>query len=168
MIDLFRRFARVICPLVLIVLALLAPIAARASALSITAANVSLQSGPTMTDQAAGEAFIAGAIVYQAANGTWLKAQCDGTVIEAGSNKIGMALATADAAGARITVATAGAIVSIGAGAAGSIYVVGTTAGTLIPVADLASTNKVTPAALGIGTNKVLLLWAYNAGAVVP
>src|SRR3972149_9800957 len=91
-------------------------------ALTITAANVVWQSGTKpLSDQVAGEAFIAGAAIYLAANGKWYKAQCDGTAIEAGSGGIGMALATADALGARISVALPGAIVAVGAGAAGGV-----------------------------------------------
>jgi hypothetical protein len=137
------------------------------SALSITASSVAYQSGPVDSDQVAGEAFAAGAAVYRAANGTWMKAQCDGTAIEAGSEDIGMALFTADAAGARGSIAKPGAIVTVGAGAAGVIYALGTTAGSLIPSADLASTNKVTVAAIGIGSNKLQLSRIYNSGAVL-
>lgn len=136
-------------------------------ALSITAANVAWQSGPVATDQVAGEAFAAGAMLYRSAAGTWLKAQCDGTAIEAGSDNIGMALATADAAGARVSVALPGAVVTVGTGTAGVVYCIGATAGALNPVADLTSTNKVTVAALGIGSSKLQLCRDYNAGAVL-
>lgn len=137
------------------------------SALSITASAVSLVSGAYRGDQIAGEAFAAGALVYLADAGTWLKAQCDGTAVEAGANLLGMALGTADAAGARVSIATPGAIVSVGTGTAGIIYAPGATAGSLVPSADLTSTNKVTPAALGIGSNKLQLMHAYNSGAVL-
>lgn len=137
------------------------------SALSITAANVAWQSGPVKSDQIAGEAFAAGACVYMSATGTWLKAQCDGTAIEAGSEDLGIALATADAAGARVSVAVSGAVVSLGTGTAGIMYCPGRTAGSLVPTADLLSTDKVTPFALGVGSNKVQLQRNYNAGAVI-
>lgn len=137
------------------------------AALTITAANVAWVSGPKLTDQVAGEAFAAGALVYLAANGTWLKAQGDGTAIEAGSENLGIALATADAAGARVSIATEGAIVSVGTGTAGIVYYVGDTAGGFHPVADLGSTDKVTVAALGIGSNKLKIARIYDAGAVL-
>ena len=137
------------------------------AALTITAASVQWQSGPIAQDQIAGEAFAAGALVYRAANGTWLKAQCDGTAIEAGSEELGMALATADAANARVSIALPTATISIGTGTAGVIYCPGRTAGTLIPSADLASTDKVTVAALGIGSSKVYLTRVYNAGSAL-
>lgn len=141
------------------------------AALTVTAAQVIWQSGPIEKDAVAGEAFAAGAVVYQADNGTWLKAQSDGTAIEAGGNNLGIALATADAASARLSIALAGAIVTLGAGAApaaGTAYYVGTTAGSMFLVSDLASTNKSTPCALGIGSNKVKVLRDYDAGSVKP
>ena len=145
-----------------------APLPSYATALSITAANVTLDSGPF--DQAvAGEAFAAGAILYlKTSDGRWYKAQADGTAAEAGADGRAMALGTADAAGARVSIAMPGAVVSIGTGTAAVIYLPGRTAGSLIPSADLASTDKATIAAIGIGTNKLLLTRIYHAGAVVP
>lgn len=136
-------------------------------ALTITPASVVWQSGPKLHDQVAGEAFDAGAAIYLADNGKWLKAQADGTAVQAGSNDLGMALASADGDGARISVATAGAIVAVGTGTAGVIYVPGDTAGAYNPVADQGSTDKITVAALGIGSNQLLLARVYNAGAVL-
>jgi hypothetical protein len=140
------------------------------TALSITAANVSLDSGAHDVDQIAGEAFIAGAVVYQrASDSKWLKAQCDGTAEEAGSVALGIALATADAAGARVSIARDGAVVSVGSAVclAGFFYCPGRTAGALIPSADLASTDKASLAAFGISTSKLLVQRLYNSGAVV-
>ncbi len=137
-------------------------------ALTITKANVSWVSGPIAADQLAGEAFDAGDAVYQkASDSKWYKAQCDGTPEEAGSEANGMALATADAANARVSIARSGAIVAIGTGTAGVVYCLGATAGDLVPVADLVSTNKVTVAAIGIGSSRVQLGRLYNAGAVL-
>jgi hypothetical protein len=141
------------------------------TALTVTAAQVAYVSGPITHDQVAGEAFAAGACLYwNASTGKWLKAQCDGTVAEAGADGIGLALATADASGARLSIALPDAIVTLGAGAApaaGIIYCPGRTAGSLIPSADLASTDKATVAAIGIGTNKVKVARIYDAGAVI-
>ena len=148
----------------------LAPIGAHSAALSITAANVSLDSGAYET-AVAGEAFSAGAILYlKASDGRYYKAQADGTAEEAGSGGIGIALGTADAAGARIAIAKPGAIVSIGTGTAGKTYVIGTTAGAINPSADIdgTSTNKVTVIAIGIGSNKLLVTHVYHSGSVVP
>ncbi len=147
----------------------LSPIAAQATALSITAANVSLVSGPHDSDQIAGEAFIAGAVVYQKSTDfKWYKAQSDGTAEEAGSVDLGIALATADAAGARITIAKTGAIVALGTSTAGTFYAISRTAGSIIPVADLASTDKATMVGLGIGTNQMLINRLYSSTSVTP
>jgi hypothetical protein len=138
------------------------------TALVITAANVVWQSGPKIGDQVAGEAFDAGAYIYRnPTTSKWLKAQCDGTANEAGAEESGMALASSDGDGARITVALPGAVVAVGAGAAGVVYHPGATAGSLVPTADLVSTNKVTVAAIGIGSNKLKLARIYDAGAVL-
>lgn len=147
----------------------LSPVVALATALSITAANVSLVSGPRDSDQMAGEAFAAGAVVYlKASDAKWYKAQADGTAEEAGSVDLGVSLATADAAGARISIAKSGAVVALGTGTAGTLYAISRTAGSIIPVADLASTDKATLIGMGIGTNQLLLMRLYHAGAVVP
>ena len=141
---------------------------ALAAALSITASNVVLVNGPRKSDLVAGEAFVAGAAVYRkSSDGKWYKAQCDGTIDEAGQTEIGMALSTADAAGSRVTVALQGAIVSIGAGTSGTVYFVGATAGSVVPAADLATTNYSTPFMQGIGSNKVMIL-GFFTGAILP
>ena len=136
-------------------------------ALTITASSVVYVSGPKEIDQVAGEAFDAGACIYRADDGEWYKAQCDGTAVQAGSNDLGMALASADVDGARITVAKAGAIVTVGTGTAGIAYGPGDTAGLYQPMADMGSTDKVTLAALGIGSNQLKLALVYNAGSVI-
>lgn len=139
------------------------------ASLTITKANVAWVSGP-VEPGTAGEALDAGDAVYRASTGKWLKAQADGTTAEAGEYGYGIALATADAADARIQVAVPGAIVGIGTGTAGLIYCPGTGAGDIVPSADLSTaTQKVTPAFLGVGSNRLLVLGgAYNAGSVVP
>jgi len=139
------------------------------TALSITTAQVLWVSGPIDKDQVAGEAFDAGDAVYRSASGTWLKAQCDGTSIEAGLYGYGIALGTAEAANQRVSIARPGAVVTLGAGAApttGVVYYVGNGAGDFDPVADLGSSDFVVPIALCIGSNNVVILdHAFNAGA---
>lgn len=140
------------------------------TALSITAANVAYVSGPRDADQVAGEAFIAGASVYLSASGTWLKAQCDGTATEAGALGNGIALATADAANDRLSIARPGSVLTIAASGltVGLVYYMGATAGAVNPVADIASTNKVTPVFLTVSATQVQLLgYNYNSGAVL-
>ena len=137
------------------------------AALTIAPASVAYISGPSLPDQVAGEAFNAGASLYQGDTGYWFKAQADGTAVEAGANNTGIALATADGAGARVTIALPGATVSVGAGVAGVVYVIGAVAGQLVPVADMVATNKVTPVALGIGSNKLQLMRTYSATSIL-
>lgn len=139
------------------------------TALTITKANVAWTGvGPVSSDQVAGEAFDAGDMVYQkASDSKWRKAQDDGTAEEAGSEGIGMALGTADAANARVSIARPGAIVDIGTGTAGIIYCLGDTPGDLVPSADNASGDRVTVAGIGIGSNKIQLAYVFNAGAVL-
>lgn len=161
-----RRFLAVFA------LVLLAPVVAGATALSITASNVKLISGPKVDGAVAGEAMTAGMVVYQkASDGKWYKAQCDGTAEEAGSLRgVGIVLSTADGAGATVSVAMRDAVVQLGAGTAGTVYFVGGTAGALNPSSDLSTTNYSTPAAIGIGsgTARVKVLGAFATGAVVP
>lgn len=133
------------------------------SALTIAKTDVLLVAGAVASNQVAGEAFVAGVEVYQANNGQWFKARCDGTALQAGAKGVGMALSTAESVGARVDIARPGAIVSIGAGTEGEIYCLGPTPGVLVPRADLEVGQRVTAAALGIGSNKVLLCYVYYA-----
>lgn len=146
----------------------LAPVPSFATALTITAANVAWVSGPITTDAVSGEAFAAGAVVYLSATGTWLKAKSNGTAVEAGSGGIGVALGTSDATGARVSIARADAVISVGTGTAGTAYALCTVAGSICPVADAATTNKMTVVGVGIGSNKLHLGYIYDAGSVVP
>lgn len=135
--------------------------------LTVTAANVFLVSGPT-TDGLAGEAVTAGMAVYRReTDGLWLKAQVDGTAPEAGAGGSGIALNTADRANAPLRVARHGSIVELGTGTAGVVYTMADTAGGIRPNADNGSGDKITPLALGIGSNRVQVIEAYNAGAAL-
>lgn len=138
------------------------------AAITITAANVAWVSGAVLGDQIAGGAFTAGQVVYQADNGTWLKAQGDGSAVEAGANNLGVALFTSDASGARGSIAVSGAIISYGAVlTAGLIYIIGDTAGSVYPSADAGSGDKVTVLGLAISTSQLLIQRIYHAGAVI-
>lgn len=141
------------------------------TALSITAAQVLPAANSPTAQGIAGEAVTQGQAVYLSAGGKWLKAQCDGTAVEAGSEGYGIALNAAGADGQPLTVSLPGATVTLGAGAApsaGVVYYVGATAGALNPVADLSSSNKILPICIGVGSNKVKILGgAYDAGAVL-
>lgn len=141
------------------------------AALSVTAAQVLHSEGPVQGDAIAGEAFAAGdALYYNTSDGKWWKGQGDGTAIQAGSANVGIALATADVAGARVSVALPGAIVTLGAGAApaaGVPYFFGDTTGAIVPLGDLGSGDKVTVIALGCGSNQVKVAHVYHSGSEI-
>lgn len=139
------------------------------TALAVVAAQTLWVSGPKDGDQVAGEAFTAGQMVYLSAAGTWLKAQCDGTAVEAGSLGLGMALFTADRASARGSIARPDAIVTVAASGltVGIPYFVGNTAGALDPLGDLGSTDKVTFAGMTISATNIKLGYCYDSGAVL-
>lgn len=140
------------------------------AALTITASQVLPSLGPTVSG-IAGAAITQGQAVYFASDGKWKLAQADGTTAEAGELGYGIAMSESDADGQPIVVALPGAVITLGAGAApsaGVVYFVGATAGALVPTADMASTNKALPIALGLTTNRVKILEdAYHAGSVV-
>ncbi len=140
------------------------------AALTITAAQVLPGTAPRETG-IAGEAITQGQSVYFSSAGKWLKAQGDGTTIEAGALGYGIALTATGADGQPIVVARPGGTVTLGAGAApasGVVYYVGDTAGGIHPVADIGSGDKVLPLCIGVGSNQVLILDdAYHAGAVL-
>lgn len=140
------------------------------AALTITAAQVLLVSGPTKS-VIFGGAITQGQVVYfDTTSGKWKQAQCDGTVAEAGAAEYGVAL-SAGSDGQMGVVALPGAKVNLGAAAAaaaGIVYAIGATAGAINPVADMVSTNKVTALGVGVGAGVVkLLAGGYDAGAVV-
>lgn len=135
--------------------------------LTITTGSVVLYSGEPLPDQRAGGAIVVGEVVAQAGDGTWSRAQCNSTAVLAGQINLGIALASAPAAGARLSIAGPGCVVTLGAGSAGVVYCPSSNAGKIAPIADMGSTNLVTPFALGIGSGRVKLFRAYDAGSVL-
>jgi hypothetical protein len=142
----------------------------------VTAASVLWVSGPKDDGQTAGEAFAAGAVVFRSgSNGKWYKGQNDGagadsgTALDAaGGSGLGVALFTADAAGAKGSIARPGSVITMNAVLSiGVVLYLHQTAGSMGPVADLASTNHVTPVALPLTTSQFLLLDAYHALAIL-
>lgn len=119
--------------------------------LSVTAATVALSSGAQVFG-VAGETITAGMPVYLKASDSRLwKAQADGTAAEA--EAVGISL-HASLAGQPLAYAPHGSVINIGATtAAGVFYYVSTAAGGIAPVADLASTNKVTIVGYATGTS---------------
>jgi len=142
------------------------------TALTITTSQVLPVSGPTVGGIIGAALGAGSSVYYDTVTGTWKAGQCDGTAAEAGQDGYGILLATTAAAGQKCAVALPGAIVDLGSGAgpaAGTVYGFAAAAGSLAPMADMATTNRVTPFALGIGSHKVAILTgAYQAGAVVP
>lgn len=140
------------------------------SALSITAAQVLPVSGPTKAVTFGATVTAGQSLYFDTTAGSWKLAQCDGTAAEAGADGYGIALC-GGAAGQPGTIALPGAKVTLGAAAApaaGEVYCIGATAGAINPRSDITSTNKVTPLAMGVGSNAVKLLdYAYDAGAVL-
>ena len=134
--------------------------------LSQTAANVRDDANAvTEKNFKAGEAFDAGMVVYRkASDGKWWKAQCDGTAEESGVGvQIGIAITTG-VADQYVVVQTGGdinlgATVAIAAGP----YVVSATAGGIAPMADLASTNRLTWVGYAISTS-IVRLWLTATG----
>lgn len=140
------------------------------AAITVTAANVSLVSGDPLGNQIAAAAITPGQAVYLLDNGTWGLMQGDGTAIEAGSNNNGIALGGASASGQRFSVATAAGNCIVGFGAvmtAGLFYTCGDAAGAIVPSADNLTTDKATLIGQAISTSQLMLIRAYNAGAVI-
>ncbi len=140
------------------------------TALAVVAAQVAWVSGPISDGQVAGEAFTAGMMVYlKSTDLKWYKAQCDGTAEEAGSGGIGMALFTADAAGARGSIARPGAIVTVAASGltVGIPYWIGNAAGALDPLADLGTTDKITFAGQTRSATQFVIGYLYDSGCVL-
>lgn len=133
------------------------------AAISVTAASVVWASGPREAGTA-GEAFTAGAILYRAATGKWLKAQSDGTSVQAGEYGLGLALFTADAADAQGQVATYGAIVTFNAALTAAIgyWLHGTAGSFTATIADVASTNYYTYVGIGRSTTSLLFVPIYS------
>ena len=128
------------------------------SDISITAANVVRVGGSVNKNYNAGETTTAGQSVYlKTTDSKWYKAQADGTAEEAGGGTIvGVALHAASA-GQPLAVQTDGTITIGGTVVAGTVYVVATTAGGIAPIADLASTNRVTIIGYGTSTSVIAI-----------
>lgn len=131
--------------------------------ISQTAANVVEGSDATvLTGLIAGEAITAGCCVYRkSSDGKYYKAQND-DVVEAAA--VGIALNTADGAGQRLAVATAGTV-NLGATlTVGEVYCVSNTAGAICPVADIGQGEYQT--ILGVATTAALLKLGIIASGV--
>lgn len=141
------------------------------AALSVTAAQV-LPSTPYQSVTGVGGAAITQgqSVYFDSATGTWKLAQGDGTAAEAGADGYGIAMTACGASGQPLVVALPGSVITIGAAAApdpATVYYPGDTAGGLALRTDLGAADKALPIALGLTTNRLLILTgAYHAGAV--
>lgn len=110
------------------------------SALSITADNVAIVAGASITNGVLGAAATAGQTLYKHSDGTWRLAQADGTALEADCKGIALG---AGAIGQTISIFTGGDI-DLGATLAiGETYVLGATPGSIYPVGDLVTDDYV-------------------------
>lgn len=123
--------------------------------ITVTSTSVIPGANATVLTGTAGETITAGQSVYLNASSLWMKAQCDGTALEAGSSNRGIAV-TGAAINQSINVQIAGTITIGATVVATTQYIVSATAGGICPIADIASTNYLT-----------LLGYASTTGALV-
>lgn len=137
------------------------------SDITITPSGVVKGTGAAITDGTAGGTITAGdAVYFDTSANEWLRAQADGSLPEAGESGIGIALHAASE-NQPIKVQTAGLITIGGTVVVGQAYVVSATAGGIAPLADLVSTNKVTPLGWGV-TAAIISLNPLYLGVVKP
>lgn len=133
------------------------------SALSITAANVAWISGTKNTSYNAGAAIAAGQPVYLDAATNTIKV-CDADASAATADCFGVAISTG-VSGQPVTVQTDGTLTIGGTMTLGEVYFLGTTAGALIPAADLANPARTTIVGVATSTT-VMTLKLYTSGVV--
>lgn len=130
---------------------------------TVTAAEVTIGTTPKIVQGIFGATVTQGKAVYKDEDDSkWKLAQCDGTAEEAGRGGIGVALNSGvDGQPAQIRVG--GGVFDPGFNPTESIiYVVGTTAGAMMPSADLASTNYCTVLYVGDGDGMVHPIFKYT------
>lgn len=129
--------------------------------LTITPSSVVKGTGASVTDGTAGGTIAQGDSVYfDSATNTWKRAQADGTAEEAGASGVGIALNGASS-GQPVKVQTSGPNTIGATVTVGQSYVVSATAGGIAPLADLVSTNRVTPLGWGISATQLSLSPLY-------
>lgn len=138
------------------------------AALAITTSQFHLISGPT-EQGTSGEALTRGQAAYQAADNKYYKAKAHlGTAIQATAR--GLVLEDVGV-GDPVLIARPGAIVDLGAAALAALtsiaYYLGATAGSLYPVADVASADYVSIVCFNHSGHLVTVL-CYNSGALLP
>jgi hypothetical protein len=152
-----------LAPLALLALLLAHPV--RSADITVTAASVAKGSTATVIVGTAGETITAGQCVYQKSSDSKLyKAKAAGTAEEV--LFAGIAL-HGSLAGQPLAYEAAGTITIGGTVAVGTVYAVSATYGGVAPIADLASTNRVT--VIGYGSSAtVITLSPILTGVSVP
>jgi hypothetical protein len=139
------------------------------AAVSVTAAEVLPISSVAIVqvDALLGATVTAGQAVYKDESvtpNTWKLAQADGTAAEATCGGIAMG---GGASGQTVKVATAGALDPGFTVTVGEIYVLGATAGSIYPEADLLASDYVSIIGVGISASRLDLI-LKNTGVEVP
>lgn len=139
--------------------------------ITVTAANTAYVSGSVQRAYNAGETITAGMSVYlKSSNSLWMKAKCAGTAEEAGNAvQTGIAL-HASLVNQPLAVQIDGVITIGGTVVVGSTYMISATYGGVCPVADLASTNKVSYLGVGLTATTIGLstITKGYAGVAIP
>ena len=137
--------------------------------LAIVETGVLFVEGPIEKDCQAGTVFNAGDMVALDVDGTWkaLLAAAGSAAERTGSAKYGMAVGSAKAIGARVSVALPDAYVTVGAFVTqGTFYYASPTgAGKIAPVADVtaaASGTKVTGVCMATSATRVKIMRAWD------
>ena len=125
----------------------------------------------------AGAVITAGKLCYlNGTDGMWYPASNAGTAEQAGANGLGLAVGAANAIGQRFGLAKSGAVIVLGAASTatkGITYFLSTT-GNLCPVADVTTTERVVPCAVGLDVTtglpvrSVLFKPVFHANAILP
>ena len=130
------------------------------AALTITASQVVPDTSGKRRTGVAGAAIAVGkAVYYSATANTWNLADADALATVKEGEDAGIAISASSAANQYVTVQTTGSP-TIGAGAApaaGTIYVVGLTAGDIVPDTDLGAGDFPCILGPGSGTNQITL-----------
>lgn len=125
------------------------------AAIAITAANVVTAGGGSVNkDKVFGETVTAGQAVYLKSDDRWWLSQCDGTDAEIAVGGIAL---NGGAANQPAAVQTSGLLTIGGTVAAGVPYYVGRAAGSIVPFADLLSTDKVSQVGYGISVTQIYI-----------
>lgn len=131
----------------------------------MTATSVVKGSGAIVDNtRVAGETVTAGQAVYiKSTDNKWWLAQNDGTAEESGTGGVGVAL-NGGAANQTIAVQTAGQVTIGATVVATTVYIVSSTFGGIAPVADIASTQRLT--IIGYATTTGILELLCRASGV--